>query len=290
MQHRTLSESVKTCEKWADRPIVTVNPDIANTLRDINERLGDDFESVIADFEYTPTARSTEPQPAETSGLRPLRPAMVSRIVVGIAFGVWSVATAGPTVLGWLGSSDRPPLAEPVGEPTQRVVVDGDSVYLEGMVPDPQISAVLESTAVAVVGRERVVNNFVISNRAVYDPSQPIQFSAAEPVLFTTGAARLSDQYRPLIDLAVELMEAEPTSTLSITGHTDDIGPAGANLWLSISRAEAVSTRIEQHGIERSRVTVDGRGETEPIDTNDTPEGRAVNRRVEFSIFGLFGL
>ncbi len=82
---------------------------------------------------------------------------------------------------------------------------------------------------------------------------------------------------------------AEPTSTLSITGHTDDIGPADANFRLSLSRAEAVSTRIEQHGIDRTRLTVEGRGETEPIDSNETPGGRAVNRRVEFSILGLFG-
>ncbi len=274
---------------------MTVNPDIANALRDINERIGDDFESAIADFEYTPTARSIEPEPEHTRGGRALPAAAVRRVMMGVLFGVAGVAVvaiAGPTMLDWFQSNDEAPalaLAEPVGEPTQRVIVDGDTVYLEGMVPDQTISEVLESTAVAVVGRERVVNNFEISDRAVYDPSQPIQFSAAKPVLFTTGAARLPAQYRPLIDLAVELMDAEPTSTLSITGHTDDIGPADANFRLSLSRAEAVSTRIEQHGIDRTRLTVEGRGETEPIDSNETPGGRAVNRRVEFSILGLFG-
>lgn len=268
---------------------MTVNPDIANALRDINDLIGDDFESAIAEFEHTPMAKSNEPEP--TNSLRALPSASVRRVMLGILYGVGAVAVAvaaGPTILEWLESSDRPPTLA-MAEPTQRVVVNGDTMYLEGMVPDRLVSEVLESAAVAAVGRERVANNFEIGDRALYDPSQPIQFSAAEPVLFTTGATRLSEQYRPLIDLAVELMDAEPTSTLSITGHTDDIGLAEANLRLSISRAEAVAARIEQHGIDRSRLTVEGRGETEPIDTNDSPAGRAVNRRVEFSILGLFG-
>lgn len=268
-----------------------MNPEIANALRDINERIGDDFESAIADFEYTPTDRATEPDPP-ANGLRALPAATARRAIAVVLLVVAGIVVAGPTILDWSESDEPTPtlaLAEPMGEPTQRVLVNGDTMYLEGMVPDQEISAALESTAVAVVGRERVVNNFRISNRAVYDPSQPIQFSAAEPVLFTTGTARLSEKYRSLVDLAAELMAAEPTSTLSITGHTDDIGPAEANLRLSISRAEAVSSRIEQHGIDRSRLTVNGRGETEPIDTNDTAEGRSVNRRVEFSILGLFG-
>ena len=279
------SESVKAVPIRVDSRSVTVNPDIANALRDINERIGDDFESAIADFEYTPTAKSDEPEPRGT--LRALPSAAVRQVMLGILFGVAVAVAAGPTILDRLESGDRPPTLA-LAELAQRVVVDGDTMYLEGM-PDQQVSEVLESAAVAAVGRERVVNNFEIGDGAVYDPTQPIQFSAAEPVLFTTGATRLSEQYRPLIDLAVELMDAEPTSTLSITGHTDDIGPAEANLRLSISRAEAVAARIQQHGIDRSRLTVDGRGETEPIDTNDTPAGRAVNRRVEFSILGLFG-
>lgn len=268
-----------------------VNPEIASALRDINDRLGDDFESTFAEFEYTPTA-APEPGNDDDSSHRS---GALGKILAGavIAGAVGAAALfLGPTVMSWLESTDQPPalaMVEPAGESTQRVVVDGDTMYLEGMVPDQEVSDVLESAAVAIVGRDRVINNFEVSDEAVYDPDQPIQLSVAEPVLFNTGAATLDEQYRPLIDLAVDLMEAEPTSTLSIIGHTDDVGPDDANLRLSISRAEAVAALVIEHGIDPSRLTVDGRGEAEPLESNETPEGRAVNRRVEFSILGVFG-
>ena len=76
---------------------------------------------------------------------------------------------------------------------------------------------------------------------------------------------------------------------MSITGHTDDVGPYDANIRLSLNRAEAVAALVVEHGIDPGRLTVDGSGEAEPLETNETPEGRAINRRVEFSILGVFG-
>ncbi len=92
-----------------------------------------------------------------------------------------------------------------------------------------------------------------------------------------------------MISLAVDLLTAEEQATLTVVGHTDDIGDEDANLRLSLSRATAVASLIEEHGIDPSRLTVDGRGESEPLTTNETAEGRAMNRRVEFSIVGVFG-
>lgn len=273
---------------------MAVNPDIANALRDINDRLGDDFESSIAEFQYTPTAPTPE-EPEESGRFDGAGSALVRRVMVGVLFagaGVAAFVFAGPTISTWFETSEPPAalaIVDEEAEPTQRLVVDGDTMYLEGLVPDQEVSDVLESAAVAVVGRDRVVNNFEISEEAVYDPDAPIELSVAEPVLFNTGAATLDEQYRPLIDLAVDLMKAEPSSTLSIIGHTDDVGPEDANMRLSLSRAEAVAYLVEQHGIDPGRLTVDGRGETEPLESNETPEGRAVNRRVQFSIVGVFG-
>ncbi len=270
---------------------MTLDPQIADTLRGINERLGDDFEAAVADFERQPIVILDDPEP---SRLERLRARFTRRVMLGILFagvGAIAVVAAGPTIIGWIDVSNGPTalaLAEPP-EQTQRVVLDGETVYLEGTVPSQDVSDVLESSAVAAVGRDRVINNFEISAAAVYDPERPIQLSVADPVLFTFGRADLDEHYRPLITLAVELMSAEQSSTLSITGHTDDVGPDEANLRLSFSRAEAVAALVVEQGISPDRITVDGRGETEPIETNNTSDGRAANRRVDFSILGLFG-
>lgn len=284
---------LKRDEEGSDRPSVAVDPDIANALRDINERIGDDFEASVAAFEYTPsTTLKQDDASNEGTGTGS---AMIRRIMAGVLFagaGVAALVLGGPTIAEWFAHNDQPAalaLADQDAEPTQRLVVDGNTMYLEGLVPDQSVSEILESAAVAVVGRDRVVNNFEISDRAVYDPDRPIQLSVAEPVLFNTGAATLDEQYRPLIDLAVDLMKAEPTSTLSIIGHTDDVGPDDANLRLSLNRADAVAALVVEHGIDPGRLTVDGRGEAEPLESNDDKDGRAINRRVEFSILGVFG-
>lgn len=270
---------------------MTLNPQIADALRDINERIGDDFEATVAEYERQPIVIMDDPEPSRVDRLRArFTPGLVLRILVAGA-GLIAIIAAGPTLISWIdvgGGPNALALAEPL-EQTQRVVLDGDTVYLEGVVPSQEVSDVLESSAVAAVGRDRVVNNFEISSAAFYDPERPIELSVAVPVLFTFGRADLDDQYRPLIALAVDLMAAEPSSTLSVTGHTDDVGPDDANLRLSFSRAEAVAALVLENGISPDRITVDGKGETEPIETNNTSEGRAVNRRVDFSIFGLFG-
>lgn len=269
---------------------MAVNPDIADALRDISDRIGDDFESSVASFQYVPTPPVEPDEPDEEPASR------IWRVLVGAAVAAVAVigaVVAAPIVLDYLESEEAAPtlalFEETDAEPTQQFLVDGDTMYLEGTVPSQDVSDVLESAAVEAVGRDRVVNNFEISADAVYDPTQPIRLSAAEPVLFRTGAARVNEQYRPLIALAVDLMLAEPEATLSVTGHTDDVGSEESNLLLSINRAEAVAQRIAEFGIERDRITVDGKGESEPLESNETPEGRAINRRVEFSIFGAFG-
>jgi len=70
---------------------------------------------------------------------------------------------------------------------------------------------------------------------------------------------------------------------LLIEGHTDSVGNADQNLDLSRRRAEAVrAVLISQFKVDASRLTTAGLGATKPIDTNDTPQGRSQNRRVEF--------
>ena len=75
-----------------------------------------------------------------------------------------------------------------------------------------------------------------------------------------------------------------PDVDVEIVGYTDDIGTADYNLGLALRRAESVRDYMLAHGIDDRRLSVAGRGMTDPLVSNATPEGRAVNRRVEFFV------
>ena len=71
---------------------------------------------------------------------------------------------------------------------------------------------------------------------------------------------------------------------IEIAGHTDNIGSDDANMKLSDERANTVRSYLIAKGISESRITAKGYGETKPVATNDTDQGRRINRRVEFTI------
>ncbi len=79
-----------------------------------------------------------------------------------------------------------------------------------------------------------------------------------------------------------KLLKDNPAVKFEIGGYTDSDGDDAANLKLSQERAEAVKKQLESMGIDGSRLTARGYGETKPIGDNSTPEGKAANRRVEF--------
>ena len=101
-------------------------------------------------------------------------------------------------------------------------------------------------------------------------------------ILFDTDSDRLKTESAPVIQLIARGLENNPNLRLLIEGHTDSVGNADHNLDLSRRRAEAVkSVLVGQFNIDAARLSTAGLGATKPIDTNDTPQGRAQNRRVE---------
>lgn len=124
-------------------------------------------------------------------------------------------------------------------------------------------------------------------------PPQPIRrvvvtkerLELAEAVHFITGSAKLHIDSHGLLDEIVTALKEHPEITLlAIEGHTDNVGPPRKNLKLSAARARAVLDYLVNKGIAKSRLTSNGFGQTKPIATNQTSEGRARNRRVEFNI------
>lgn len=103
-------------------------------------------------------------------------------------------------------------------------------------------------------------------------------------VFFETGSAALSAESGPELDKVARLMEVNPKTKIELRGHTDNVGGAEANLKLSTARAEAVKAHLVRKGVAAERLSARGFGETAPVAPNDTPEGRAANRRTELKI------
>ncbi|NOQ65066.1 MAG: OmpA family protein [Methyloprofundus sp.] len=103
---------------------------------------------------------------------------------------------------------------------------------------------------------------------------------------FGFNATTITPEYAPLFDNAIYVLNRNPRLTVELNGHTDSTGPAAYNLGLSERRAIAVKNHLVKKGIDANRLTTKGFGETQPIASNDTREGRAENRRVGFTITG----
>ncbi|WP_343716536.1 OmpA family protein [Inquilinus sp.] len=103
-------------------------------------------------------------------------------------------------------------------------------------------------------------------------------------ILFDTGKAVISKDSAGLLDNLVVVAQRCPEARIEISGHTDASGDAAANLDLSKRRAEAVADYLQTAGIAGNRLTAEGYGSTRPVASNETEEGRAQNRRIDFLV------
>jgi OOP family OmpA-OmpF porin len=101
-------------------------------------------------------------------------------------------------------------------------------------------------------------------------------------VLFDFDSDKVKSTYHPLIQNAVEVMKLNPGLTVEIQGHTDSYGTDAYNQNLSDRRAKSVKNELVKLGVDGKRLTTIGYGESKPVDSNETDEGRAYNRRVAY--------
>jgi outer membrane protein OmpA-like peptidoglycan-associated protein len=106
-------------------------------------------------------------------------------------------------------------------------------------------------------------------------------------VLFKTGSADLAAGTAEIIAEVAQALKVASSRPLLIEGHTDNVGTIETNHRLSEARARAVSEQLQLNGIPSQRVTIKALGETTPIATNRTAEGRARNRRVELIVIAF---
>lgn len=103
-------------------------------------------------------------------------------------------------------------------------------------------------------------------------------------IFFDTGSASLRPESYAELGVLYKLLEDNPKIKIEISGHTDNVGSAALNQRLSQDRARAVVDFLIERGTDPDRLTYEGYGFSRPVATNDTPEGRQLNRRTEFEI------
>ena len=101
-------------------------------------------------------------------------------------------------------------------------------------------------------------------------------------VFFETGSATLIESSKVELDKLVVLLTDNPTMKIQINGHTDNVGTPESNQTLSLNRAISVMNYLVENGIQTDRLRAKGFGESQPIASNETEEGRRENRRTEF--------
>ncbi len=100
-------------------------------------------------------------------------------------------------------------------------------------------------------------------------------------ISFDTGRSDIKPNLRPILDQFASGLSGQPNTEVRIIGHTDNVGSDAINDPLSLQRAQSARDYLTARGVNPSRITIQGRGEHEPIASNATAEGRAQNRRVE---------
>jgi flagellar motor protein MotB len=117
------------------------------------------------------------------------------------------------------------------------------------------------------IGYEPVKGNFISIN-----------------INFDSGKSNVKSQYSSEIERLAKIIKKDPKHKFEIQGHTDDVGDAKSNLSISQKRAEAVKNELVKKGIEKSRLSAKGFGESAPKADNKTKEGKIINRRIELVV------
>jgi outer membrane protein OmpA-like peptidoglycan-associated protein len=106
-------------------------------------------------------------------------------------------------------------------------------------------------------------------------------------IFFETAKAELKPESFSELNRLVKLMQQNPNMEIAIAGHTDNVGSEESNQKLSTDRSKSVLDYLVTNGIAAARISSGGFGKTKPVAPNETEEGRAINRRVEFTVVKL---
>lgn len=115
-------------------------------------------------------------------------------------------------------------------------------------------------------------------------PDRSIRLGIASDNLFEFNSAEPRPNGLRVFNRIADLVSHCDGYVIHVIGHTDDYGEEGANRWISKARAISVARYLEEHGVPGWRIQHDGRGSSQPLVSNKTPEGKRKNRRVDVVI------
>lgn len=164
--------------------------------------------------------------------------------------------------------------------------ITGDGSRGDDIVRGAVIGGVAGAVAGNIMDRQaaELRNDFGNGDIEVINTGNELIVRMPEAILFATDSASLNPNLRSDLFVLAESLNKYPQSVVTVTGHTDNTGSAAYNQDLSQRRAASVASVLRTGGVAGSRVRTVGAGENSPIATNQTPQGRAQNRRVDITI------
>jgi outer membrane protein OmpA-like peptidoglycan-associated protein len=145
-------------------------------------------------------------------------------------------------------------------------------------VPRSQVISEHVVSVPLTAGSVSALSRFLDGNTAL-----PQRF-VLQDLRFTTDSADIDGTSRQVLDDVAGVLQSHPTARILVEGHTDSTGAPDTNRELSLARAESTRKYLGERGIDPSRIETAGFGATRPLASNDTPEGRAINRRTELVV------
>ncbi|MFB0526394.1 MAG: OmpA family protein, partial [bacterium] len=176
------------------------------------------------------------------------------------------------------------------GTPPSRLAWDGIDDYYHRLSPPGEYTAVFSASDRAgnwgLSETQKIELKLIpqLKEVKVTEEERGLVVTLTSKLLFDFDRFELKEIARSSLDEVVNLLKAYPENKVKVEGHTDSVGTAGYNLQLSQLRAASVAKYLIQEGIPTSRIEIAGYGETKPIASNVTIQGRQQNRRVEVVI------
>ena len=177
------------------------------------------------------------------------------------------------------------------------LTVNVDTVTLAGTAASTDQKNTIEQAAAHTWSNLNVVDHLVVNGPApppapprppAPDPCANLQAAIAAatggPITFADVGFSLTPADEQILTQVADKLKACPNAHITVNGYTDNTGSEGLNIPLSSQRANTVAEFLVAHGVARDHLVVKGLGSINPIASNDTPDGRARNRRVEIVV------
>ncbi len=184
---------------------------------------------------------------------------------------------------------------------------DGLPEFLSHLNPADNLSIEISEAGILLTGKvdsekrridlgiqaQKLSGDLAVDNQILVEPGEQAQREEAEAsiqsldlpeIKFQTQSSRLTESGSRILDVVANVLQRYPGVRVEVGGHTDAQGDEQLNMQLSRDRASSVHRYLVSRGVDPDRLEVQGYGETVALADNDTPEGRAKNRRIEFKV------